>query len=791
MVVNSWRLDLLLGARMLAKYPALTLVGGFGIAVAVAIAAAGFSVIYGNFLASSLPLHEGHRLVSIELWDPSANRPERRVRHDFPVWRNELRLIHDVSAFRTLTPNLIAPGAQPVSVRVAAITAAGFSAARERPLLGRYLLEADEAEGAPTVLVIGEQVWRNRFAGDRAILGRTVQLGAVPHTIVGVMPAGFAFPVNHQFWVPLRHGPTPAAAREGPELMVFGRLAPGAAREAAQAEMETVSRRAWQPSASAYAQLRAQVMPYSHPFLGLHSTEDISGLHIMQALVNSLLVVVCLNIAILVYARTAMRQPEIALRTALGAGRGRIVGQLFLEALVLCLAAALVGVGIAAAALRYARSVVPESGELPYWLSFELSPGAVLYAGLLSLAAAAIIGIVPALRVTGRNLRGGLTLGKSWTVMVVAQVAVAVALLPSGLFYAWGAIRSGIAHPEFPAAEYLTAEVGLEAADDRRVSSRYEELRRRLLAEPNVRGVALAAALPGDEPGSLIETDREAAFRRVRVNRVDIEFFRLFEVRLLAGRLLRLEDQGGEAIVVNRALAQALFAGNALGRRLRPANNNSNASWQKIVGIVADFPPGVSKGMDDSPLRVYHAAAPEQFRPAALAIRLRGTTASGFAPVLREMAAAVDPELHVNNVFNLEEALRRDQWIRRLEAAVLLSTSLSVLLLAGAGIYAMMSLTITQRRKEIGIRMALGADGRRVVTGVFARALMQLAVGALLGLAAGAAMESASNGELLRGNGVVVLPSVALFMIAVGCVAGVGPVRRGLRIQPTEALRES
>lgn len=780
MAFHSWRLDLILGGRMMAKHPALALVGGFGIAVAVAIAAGGFSVIYGNFLASALPLPEGERLVAIEVWDQSANRPERRVRQDFEIWRKELRLIEDVSAFRTLTPNLIAPGAPPASVHVAAITAAGFAAARQRPLLGRYLLEADEVESAPAVVVIGEQVWRNRFASDREILGRAIQLGAVPHTIVGVMPAGFAFPVNHHFWVPLR---------EGQEVMVFGRLAAGATREAAQAEIETISRRAWQPFAALHAQHSPRVLPYSHPFLGLHSTEDITGLHAMQALVNSLLVVICLNIAILVYARTATRQPEIALRTALGAGRARIVGQLFLEALVLCMAATLVGVGIAAAALRYIQGVVPAAAELPYWLTFELSPGAVLYSGLLSVAAAAIIGIAPALRVTsGRNLRGGLTLGKSWTLMVVAQVAVAVALLPAGLFNAWGAIRSGIAHPEFPAAEYLTAQLGMEAADQQRLALRQDELGRRLAMDPRVRGVAFAAALPGDEPGALVETDREPAFRRVRVNRVDQEFFRLFAVRLLAGRLLRTED-GENAVVVNRALAQQLFSGNALGRRIRPAG--AGGQWQEIVGVVADFPPGVSKGMDDSPLRIYAMAAPQHLSPAALMIHLRGETPLGFAPVLREVTAAIDPELHLRDLLNLEEALRRDQWIRRLEGAVLVATSLSVLLLAGAGIYAMMSLTITQRRKEIGIRMALGADGRRVVTGVFSRALAQLAIGAVLGLAAGAALESASDGNLLRGNGAVVLPAVALFMIAVGCVAGVGPVRRGLRIQPTEALRES
>ena len=191
---DSWWLDVKLGVRMLIKYPGLALVGGVGIAVAVAIAVGGFSIIYGNFLASSLPLEEGDRIVSIEIWDSAANKPERRILHDYQVWREELKSVQEISAFRTVTPNLIAPGAQPESVRVASMSASGFSVARVRPLMGRYLEEDDEREGAPSVVVIGENVWRNRFAGDPAILGRTIQLGATPHSIVGVMPEGFAFP---------------------------------------------------------------------------------------------------------------------------------------------------------------------------------------------------------------------------------------------------------------------------------------------------------------------------------------------------------------------------------------------------------------------------------------------------------------------------------------------------------------------------------------------------------------------------------------------------------------------
>src|SRR5689334_8779650 len=185
--LDSWWLDVKLGVRMLIKYPGLALVGVFGIAVAVAIAAGGFSVIYGNFLAS-LPLEEGDRIVSIEIWDSMAGNPERRILHDYQVWREGLKSVQEIGAFRTLTPNLIAPGAQPESVRVASMSASGFTVARVRPLMGRYLVEDDEREGAPSVVVIGENIWRNRFGGDPAILGRTIQLGSISYSVVGVMP---------------------------------------------------------------------------------------------------------------------------------------------------------------------------------------------------------------------------------------------------------------------------------------------------------------------------------------------------------------------------------------------------------------------------------------------------------------------------------------------------------------------------------------------------------------------------------------------------------------------------
>jgi predicted permease len=501
--MNSWWLDAKLGLRMLVKYPGLALAGGAGIAVAVAIAAGAFSFIYSNYL-SPVPLDEGERLVSLQIWDSAASAPQRRVLRDFQAWRSELKSVQDLSAFTALTPNLITPNARPESVTVAAMTASGFRAARVQPLMGRYLEESDELAGSPSVVVIGESMWRNRFASDPQILGRTIQLGSAPHAIVGVMPKGFAFPVNDHFWVALRTGRSAPEPLTGPELMVFGRLAPGVTLERAQAEMAAAGQRMARALPDVYARLLPQVVPYPRPFVGISGPDDVAGLLTMQSLLVSLLVLVCLNVAILVYTRTAMRQAEIGLRTALGASRGRIVGQLFIEALVLSGTGALVGVGIAAFALRQTgTALLPIARSLPYWMSFDISPMAILYAVALSVFAAGIVGVVPALQATKQGLQGGfrvagssgMRLGKTWTALIVAQVCFAVALLPPAVAGAWNDTRDGMAGLGFAAEDFLSTKLGMDAAPDqttaagrrdftRRFADRQTELIHQLQAEP-------------------------------------------------------------------------------------------------------------------------------------------------------------------------------------------------------------------------------------------------------------------------------------------------------------------
>ncbi|MCB1021043.1 MAG: ABC transporter permease, partial [Acidobacteria bacterium] len=685
--IDSWLLDLKLGARMLMKHPGLALIGGFGIAVGVAIAAGAFSVIHGAFLASTLPLEEGDRLVSLEIWDAAASKPEVRILHDFRLWREELRSVEELSAFRTVTLNLIAPERQPESIRAASMSASGFKATRVAPLMGRYLTEEDEREGAPWAVVIAESVWRNRFAGDPAILGKTIQLGATLHTIVGVMPEGFAFPVNHRFWIPLRLDLSPAGPLSGPQLFALGRLAPGATLASAQAELGTVGRRAALAAPELYEHLQPRVLAYAKPFMGVHSARDVTGLQFLQGVVFSMLVLVCLNVSILVYSRTVTRQGEIALRTALGAGRGRIIAQLFLEALVLSAVAAAAGIGIAELALRYAAgATMALAAELPFWVSFHLSWEAVLYAGALSVLAAAIVGVAPGLQATKRDLhaglkqtgggRSGMRLGATWTALIVAQVGFAVALLPAAVAGASADLRSGFADLGFAAERFLSAQVAMESPEESRFAARQDELTRRLQNEARVSGVTFAMANPGEERPARIEIQGERSeSREARVNRVDVGFFREFAVPILAGRDFVAEDAAlaGESgvVVVNDSFARNAFGGDPLGRRVRYAAGAGQepGRWFEVVGVVSDFPTGASPGLDDSPLKLYHPAPVGAVGPVTLLLHVRDGQASSFAGRLREIAGAVDPELSLREVVPLDAALRREQWIRRMEAS--------------------------------------------------------------------------------------------------------------------------
>ena len=382
--------DYRLGLRMLVKYPGLTLAGGLALAIAIGIGAAWYD-LSGDLFRPTIPLPQGDRIVEVEMRDAVSPGDERRILHDFLNWRQQVRSIEELGAYRTLERNLILGDAHPDPVAVAEITASAFRLAGVPPLHGRPLLDNDERPGAAPVVVVGHDVWRQRFGGRMDAIGRTVQLGRTMTTVVGVMPEGFAFPINHRLWVPLQLRPSGYPPLEGDGIRVFGLLAPGVTQAQANVELSAIVDRTRAASPQTHQHLRPRVLAYGGESPGDRDLMETLVTHLPILLV---LIVACANVGTLVYARTATRDAEIATRYALGASRGRIIGQLFIEALVLAAVAAVIGLGAANWALKwgFAAYLSAEAQAAPFWIDPGLKLTTVLYAAVLTTAGATLLG---------------------------------------------------------------------------------------------------------------------------------------------------------------------------------------------------------------------------------------------------------------------------------------------------------------------------------------------------------------------------------------------------------------
>lgn len=819
-LLDNWRIDLKLGVRMLTKYPGLSVVGGLGLAVGVGIGAAFFAVFYSQLYAT-LPVEHGERIVALENRDVEINDEVQQAMHDFNAWRRELKTIEELGAFRTIGRNLVVAGGSAEPVQIAQVTAVGFNITRVAPVIGRPLIEADENVNAPPVVVIGYDVWQSRFGGDASVLGRELRLGNVVHTIVGVMPEEFAFPVNHHYWTPLSTDTSAYGQREGPSIFMFGRLREGVTMQQAQAELSALGARAAAAFPLTHAKLRPQVMPYAHSILDIQGTSALE-MAMLQSIMSLLAVIIAVNVGVLVYARTATRQREIAVRGALGASRRRIVGQLFIEALVLSGIASIAGIGLArfGMAQGYAIFAAEGNGALPYFIDLGMPFAVCVYIAVLTVFAAAVSGVLPALHATGPRVQDtlkqasgtdGLRLGRTWTILIVAQVAVAVVGLPATINISWGGIRGSMTRANYQEEAFLAATISADPdappgmtqdAYARESSARFEKLKTDLVAsleaEAAVDDVTLASAMPGNEPRARIVIDGavpQSGAPIVRRNYVAGDFFDAFGVRILAGRALRDSDGTGaaQAVVVNNAFVTQLLAGaNAVGRRVQyikagqrqPAIGDAATEYE-IVGVVTDLSTNTIDPEQVSPV-IFHP--PDAMTRATALIRVRGSDPVQLAPRIRELTSALDPTVRVS-MMPFSELKHQATIALRLTLVAVGLVVLTVLLLSAAGIYAMMSFTVSQRRKEIGIRAAMGADPRQLLRSIFTKAVLQLAAGVVVGIALALLLDVASEGEMLGSFGRALLPFTAIVMVIVGMLATLGPARRGLRIQPTEALR--
>jgi putative ABC transport system permease protein len=816
----SW-LDVKLGIRMFLKYPGLSLVSVLGMAVAIAIGAGYFTVL-GTWLDSSLPLPEGERIVSIR--KIGGGGMENASGAEFLHWRDELKTVRDLGTFRDQRRNLAADGRIDV-VEVAAMTASGFRVARVAPVMGRVLADEDERPGASPVVVIGFEEWQRRFAGDPRILDRTLRLDDTVYSIVGVMPQGFGFPINYKYWVPLYVSPDMGDDR----LFVFGRLADGFSMKDARAEVIAAGDRLAASLPKGRSERRAQVIGYTHAFIGIQGPEMELAMRAFQFGLSVLLLIFAINVAVLVYARTATRLGEIAVRTALGASRARVVSQLFVEALVPSVIAAVVGLAIARVAIGKILEAVGSEGDgasrLLVLMDFSFRPAVILYVTGLALVAAVIAGVIPALQATGKRVQRGLQyfgtrangaqLGPMWTAMIVVQVAVAVALLPVALyagaqFFSLAAKRPAVGANGLVRASIGFSREGRAGGVDTRLPELTTALAQRLEADPEIAAVTFTDGFPGEEGFASFEvedattataatTTAKGAIVAGRPSAVTPNFFDVFEIPVIAGRGFSEADVRPQptVVIVDDNFVQTV-GGNVIGRRIRYSATGdgdvTNSPWYEIVGVVPAFSTDftVPNGPSQHPPtpRVFHPGRPGTGRVSTMIVRLSGRPSPQLTPRLRQIAATVHPALRLETVEGVVETWNNSQKFMRLMATAIIVVMSSVLLLSAAGIYAMMSFTVARRRREIGIRAALGADARRILAGIFRRAATQLAGGVAFGIAVAATLDWLGGGAFVGGNTLMLAPSVVGVMVLVGLIAAVVPARRGLAVQPTEALRD-
>jgi putative ABC transport system permease protein len=817
-------LDWKLGARLLLRYPALTIIGGLSLAGAIAIGSVGIEVA-DELLYKRLPFDEGGRVVRLETQDTAASRVEPRVLHDFSIWRRSLKTVVELGAARVSERNVLTGEGRLESLRVAEISASAFPLTRVPPLLGRPLQPTDEKQGAEPVVILGYDVWQKQFLHDPAIVGRVVTVGRTARTVVGVMPPRFGFPRNQQVWVPLPI--QDAAPRDGPAVQVFGRLANGASWRDAAAELDVVSARLAADQPTTHAQLRTRVRAFAGRTPGDPLRLEDLALHVIVLL---LLGGVSANVATLIFARAAMREPEIVVRHALGASRARVVAQMVTEGLVLALAAAVLGLVVAQATMRYAwtpaSQIVGDDG-LPFWVDLKLEPATIAYALLLALVAAVLIGLLPALKATGASVQRGLQgitstggtmkFGGVWSFIVGAQVACTLLFVPAALGIYRHSRQEQSTWAAFPTERYLTFRLRMDnetlagehgVPDDGQIGARraraYEELAGRLREESGVTHVTLAdrqlwkqpdwVALEMEQDGvkdgappTRLHGNYEGGFAMVAAGP---GYHEVFGAAIVAGRGLRAADAGApnRPVVVNEAFMREVGR-NPVGARVRTIQRGSEretSPWYEIVGVATDLSSGGEGG--GATTSIYRAASAAELDPVVVTVRVAGD-ASPLAPRVAALARQVDAGLQLRDIATLDEVVAQERESKTFAGVIIQSILVGAVVFSAAGLYALMAVAVTRRTREIGIRIALGANSRRVLGSVFARAGLQLGGGIIAGN--GLILLLAWRADSLTEDLLVSSLITSVIMAAVGVLACAAPARRALRIQPTEALRES
>jgi predicted permease len=796
--------DLRYGFRLLARNPGLALFAAVAIALGIGSTTTMFSISHG--LLRDLPFHEPDRLIYVFRDRVARNRLNIRLNaHEFRNWREAQTTLEGLAGFADYDMDLAGTEGRPQRVAAAAVTANVFPALKVRPVLGRGFLPEDERPGAEPIAILGHQLWQERYGGDPAIAGRTIRLNGRQRTIVGVMPEDFQFPYEQALWIPLELDPSsePTGNRY---ISAFGRLREDVRLEAVRAEFAVLARHLELAYPESYEGTSTRVSIYKEHIV---EKEDALLMNIMVAVVAFVLLVACANVANLLLVRAASRDREVAIRAALGASRKALITQTLAEALAIAALGGTLGIGLAQLGVTFFNRALVD--QIPFfWMRVAVDPTVLSFCFVLILAATILAGLGPALKATGVDMnevlkdasRGSsLRLSRFSRTLVVAEVALSCGLLTVAGLMVRGVLIQTASELEFATGSVLTARVQLRPADfpDPADIKRFHgELQERLEGRPEVLGAAIVSRPPGagnydtqrfQMEGESYERDQDLPWAAQVV--IAGDFFRALDVQLLAGRGFSTVDhaESEPVAIINQRFARLYFPGqDPLGQRIKVGTLDSESPWRTIVGVAPNLAMAGRRTRGSE--GIYLPFSQNTRRAMSVLLRTAGDPLA-LAPVVRDEVAAIDPNLPVYEVDSLARLISENTAPERTFAVLFLIFGLAGLVLATVGLYGVMAFLARRRTREIGIRMALGADARRILWLMARSGLIQLTLGLAIGVALAALLAPAMREILFDANpwDWKIYTLIALVLAATGVAASLAPALRASRVDPMETLR--
>jgi predicted permease len=730
---------------------------------------------------------------------------------DIADWQRQSRSFEELAVHSSAHMNMTGAG-DAAQVAAEYASPSFFSVLRTSALLGRVFDQSNTQPGSEGVAVLGYAFWKSQFAADPSVVGRSVELDERTYRIIGVMPKTMQYPSTADLYLPLAPTPAQLANRAGHDYLVVGRLRKGVSAAEAQADLNTIASHLSQAYPDTNLGWQARVRPL---------LADINGeytplyFNLIQGATLFVLLVVCANVANLQFARGIARRPEIAMRTALGAGRGRLMRQLLTENLLLGLVGGAGGVLFALAHIRINEIAMPPhvARYMAGWSNITLNWRALAFSLLLAMLAGVISGFAPALqalrvnlvdqlRAGSRSVVGG---GRSQTLknlLAVSQIALAVALVVGAALMSKGML--GMLHKtdQYNPEQILTFNVNPPAArygTPQKMAQWYTESLDRLRTLPGVDHAEVTGALPASDDGwvddAQIENRPLAPGQSRTALRLPVSagYFGEFHIPLLSGRLLRTEDNllSQPVAVVSRSFAEHYFPGeNALGKHIRMGSTGAGQTpWMTIVGVVEET--NYSLWLDNRPAAVYMSVAQRPPAGITYAIETSGDPMA-IAPAARKALAALDPSLPLNQVESYAQLTHEKLTGMFFVSALIGFDALIALLLAAVGIFGVMANLVGERTREIGVRLAMGARREDVLQMILRRAGWLTGTGVCIGLVLAFALAH-GVANLLRDvspNDPAVFSAITGVVIAVAMLASWLPARRASRIDPIVALRD-